>query len=437
MSRHVSRFSTATIAACALAALILGPGSGCASSDAKPKSTAITAPVGSYAFWPMAPDEPRIQFVRSFQSSNDLEAVKTSGLEQAVFGKEVEAAAEVNKPYGVAMRGGKIYVCDMRSSSLVIFDIPKKQTRLVGTSGVNKLDHPVAVAVAEDGFIYVADNQRGAIVVFDPSERYAQTFGIPKFKPVSLAIYGDRLYCTDMASQSIQIFNRRTGDRIGSFGSVGDEDGQFRLPLGVACDPKGNVWVVDMMRCRVQKFSPEGKFIGGMGMLGDIAGSFARPKHIAIDADGVVYVVDSAFQNVQMFDDQMRLLMSFGAAGAFPGAMNLPAGIAVCEGNTELVADQIHPGFAAKRLVLVTNQFGADKVSVYAMGQRREGYTVQALSAASVQVSTGTDVNPEHVKMQDVGNQEPNQPAPGQAEPKASDTPAPPASPAAPAPGGK
>ena len=35
-------------------------------------------------------------------------------------------------------------------------------------------------------------------------------------------------------------------------GSVGDEDGQFRVPLCVETDRDGNVFVSDMMRCRIQ-----------------------------------------------------------------------------------------------------------------------------------------------------------------------------------------
>jgi sugar lactone lactonase YvrE len=382
---------------------MLGFAVGCASSPTKSSSANTAAPKGSYAFWPTAPDEPRIQFIRSFDSSDDLSATQQSGLEQVVFGKDAEKAADVNKPYGVAMHAGKVYVCDMRAGSLVVLDLAKKQTRLVGTGGANRLQHPVAVAVADDGTIFVADNQRDAILVFDASERYTTTYGIPKFKPVSLAVHGDRLYCCDMASQSVQIFNAKTGDHIGSFGSVGDEDGQFRLPLGVACD----VWVVDMMRCRVQKFSPEGKFIFGMGTLGDSAGTFARPKHIAVDTDGIVYVVDASFQNVQMFDNKGQVLMAFGAAGDFPGSMNLPAGICVTNDSVDLFKDEIHPGFTGKRLVVVTNQFGPNKVSVYAMGGRREGYTVQALATSAVKVNAGTATGKNEMSFQEVGGKDP------------------------------
>ncbi|MBL9031501.1 MAG: hypothetical protein JNM80_07305 [Phycisphaerae bacterium] len=326
--------------------------SGCSSG---PKAESASAASRSYAFWPQYPDDPRIQFVASYSSSEDVAPAKTTSLEKVVFGQEATPAAEISKPYGVAMRDGKIYVCDMRSNALAVLDLKKKQTRIVGITGFNRLEHPVAVAVADDGEIFVADNGRGAILVFDASERYSRVMAIERFKPAAVAVHGERVYASDITSQLVHIFDRRTGKPLGTIGSIGDQDGQFRLPLGVATDRAGDVYVVDMMRCRVQKFSPDGKLISAMGQLGDYAGSFARPKHIAVDADGVVYVVDAAFQNVQMFNAENQLLMHFGAPGAFPGAMNLPAGIAVCEDSTGVLADRLHPGFEAKWLVIVSN----------------------------------------------------------------------------------
>jgi DNA-binding beta-propeller fold protein YncE len=150
----------------------------------------------------------------------------------------------------------------------------------------------------------------------------------------------------------------------------------------------------------VQKFSPEGAYLAGVGVQGDTAGTFARPKHIAVDSDGILYVVDAAFQNVQMFDDQLRLLMAFGAVGNFPGCMDLPAGVAVCDDSIGLFSGSIHPGFAAKRVVLVTNQFGDNKVSVYAMGGLAKGYTTSDLAKSSVEVSAGVGSDPEILKIQ-------------------------------------
>jgi sugar lactone lactonase YvrE len=387
-----------------LGVALIGVFSGCQS---RPVATPATEG-RTYSFWPQFPDEPRIQFLASFSSSEDVSPVSTSPLERIVFGEESARAALIVKPYGVAARGGKIYVADMRGKAVVVLDLPNKQTRLVGVGGMNRLEHPVAVAVADDGMIYVADNARGAVFVYDASERYSQVLGFPKFKPVALALHGDRLYAADMTGQNVVMFNRLTGQKLGVIGSVGDEHGQFRVPLGVATDRAGHVYVMDMMQCRLQKFSRDGEYISSMGNLGDYVGSFTRPKHIAVDGDGLIYVVDAAFQNVQLFDDQYRTLMHFGALGEFPGAMNLPAGVAVSDEGLDLFKDRLHPGFDAKRLVVVSNQFGPTKVVLYALGRRRPDYSLQDLAAAAAKLPTGTGTpTPERLQMQNPGGEEP------------------------------
>jgi DNA-binding beta-propeller fold protein YncE len=264
--------------------------------------------------------------------------------------------------------------------------------RLVGVTGLNRLQNPVDVAAAADGMLYVADKNRG-VVVFDASERFVRVFGLENFQPIGIAVHGDRLYVCDMEAQIVRVIDRRSGALVGSIGSVGDADGQFRLPLGVDTDAEGNVYVVDVMRCRLQKFSPDGAFISGVGEMSDTAGNFVRPKHVAVDVEKIMYVVDAAFQNVQLFDAENRLLTSFGSGGGFRGAMNLPAGICISESGVQYFQDEIHPYFDAQRLIIVTNQFGPDKVSIYALGHLKPGRTVADLAESLAPVAAGTQVD--------------------------------------------
>lgn len=390
----------ATVSATSLVGLL-----GCESS---PKAAAPAKSDAKYAFWPAAPDEPRIQFIGAFNSSEDISPTKSSNLEKIVFGADAVQAAYVNKPYGVAIRDGKIYVCDIRAKAVVVMDMAKKQTRLVGVTGATRLERPVAIAAADDGQLYVVDAIHEAVVVFDKDERFTLSLHIPKLKPSGIAIFGDRLYISDMARQQVLIVDRRSGKELGAIGSVGDEDGQFRLPLGVSVDKAGDVYVSDMMRCRVQKFTGDGKFLATVGEQGDHAGGFARPKHLAVDSEGIMYVVDSGFQNVQMFNDKFQLLMHFGAAGEFPGAMNLPVGVAVTDTGLEYFKDRLHPGFNAKRLIVVANQFGEGKISVYALGDRKPNFSLADMTAQSAKIETGVGApSAEALKFQNIGGIEP------------------------------
>jgi hypothetical protein len=367
-----------------LAALALLPGcTGGQPARAKPTSSRL------YSFWPPPPAEPRVQFLRSFASSTDVVGKEQSDFDKIVFGDERERAADINKPYGIDSYRGRIYVCDIRNTGLMAMDLAKQQTRLIGTTGQNKLVQPVDVEVAPDGMIYVADSRRG-IVVFDANERYAGTFSREKFEPIGVTIHGDRIYACNRASQLVEIMNRVDGKLIATIGTVGDGDGQFRLPLGITSDPDGNVHVVDFMRCRLQKFSPDGKYLLGVGAAADTAGNFVKPKHVTIDNEGNLYVVDAAFQNVQVFNKDYQLLTSFGGGGRFQGAMDLPAGIAVFDGDPNLFGQFAHPFFSTPHIVLVTNQFGRNKVSVYGVGMLKDGHTAAELAASLVPVPVDT-----------------------------------------------
>jgi streptogramin lyase len=340
------------------------------------------------AFWPPYPDEPRIQYLTSFQTSSDVEAPR-SRLDELVLGKETEQVMGLAKPYGVEMWQGKIYVCDLRSSAVTVLDLRNRRTLVLGRSGQETLQDPSDIAIAPDGFKYVADHGRGAVYVFDPQERLVNRFTHKDLKPVGVAVFQNELYVCDFKGQRVEVLDRRTGQLLRTIGEAGPGEGQFIRPLGIAVDDKGFIYVTDVLKCQMQKFDREGTLQTTFGMISANAGGFVRPKHIAVDNSGIIYVVDAAFQNVQLFDQKGRVYTFFGSAGAHPGAMDLPAGISVHEGDLDLFKAYIHPAFEAERLILVTNQFGDNKVSVYALGKLKQGLTVADISGSKDVVPAG------------------------------------------------
>src|SRR3954470_15029700 len=159
--------------------LILG---GCASQPAKVQQKPTS-------FWPPAPDEPRIQFLRSYEKSTDVGSIK-SGLDKLILGDDAESSLQITKPYGIKMWQGKIYVCDTKQKAVIVLDVRKKITRMMGVTG-NKLENPSDIAIAPDGVKYVTDTMRGAVVVFDANDQQLGAFTHPNFKPVAVAIYND------------------------------------------------------------------------------------------------------------------------------------------------------------------------------------------------------------------------------------------------------
>src|SRR6266568_6921532 len=101
-----------------IASLLLGTAllAGCAGQQAvKP------APV----FFPPAPDEPRVQFLKEISGSTDVAGTKKK--EFFSLGAEEDTGTPIVKPYGLRYAGGKLYVCDSQGPpSVIIIDFRQK-----------------------------------------------------------------------------------------------------------------------------------------------------------------------------------------------------------------------------------------------------------------------------------------------------------------------
>jgi DNA-binding beta-propeller fold protein YncE len=293
------------------------------------------------------------------------------------------------------MWNGRIYVTDIRGKGVTVLDVRQQQTRVMGAMGTGAVSKAVDIAISPDGMKYVVDPVQNAIVVFTPDERFDRLIAPANVRPVGVCVSKDLLYVTDFKNQCVFAIDRKSGEVVRKIGDSGSEDGHFLQPIGICADKDGNIYVSDWLRCRIQKFAPDGTLLSAFGQVGRQPGTFYRPKHLDVGSDGILYVADAAFNNVQLFDEESKVMMYFGSPGPHPGSMDLPAGLCVHEGDLDLFQQYIHPAFQAERLIVVTNQFGANKVSVYAMGQLKPGKTVKDVAnRADVESAKGNPMEP-------------------------------------------
>jgi DNA-binding beta-propeller fold protein YncE len=349
----------------------------------------------TYSFWPPAPDPPRVQFLTGYNTSNDV-ATSRSKFDEMLYGKTAELV--ILKPYGIAWWNGRIYVTDLRTRGVTVLDLRQKQCRVMGVGGSADVKKAIDVAVGPDGTKYVIDSTDNTIVIFDPNERYVRTIILPDFNPVGLAVYNNELFVADFQGAVVKVLDVSSAQIIRTIGKPGPNDGEFVRPLSVHIDREGNLLVGDVFKCRIQKFTRDGQFLMAFGQIGSRAGDFVRPKRIDVDSDGLIYVVDAAFSNVQVFDPTGRVVGFFGTQGQHPGAMDLPAGICIVEEELDLFQTYFHPAFQTNRIVVVSNQFGPSKISVYALGQLKPGKTVADISADRADVVAGVELTAKPVK---------------------------------------
>jgi DNA-binding beta-propeller fold protein YncE len=320
-------------------------------------------------FFPPAPELPRLQYLTSFSGLKDVE--KQSSFNKFVVGEKQNM--KLDKPYGVGLFDGKIYVCDT-NQTVVILDLKKKQYAAMpdALNGPGKLKQPVNITIDQDGTKYVSDPVRGQVVVFDRNDAYVKAYGIPnEWRPVDAVPFGDRLYVADMQQGLVKVFDKTSGEMVNKIGDKGDPSQRLDLPTNLAFDSEGYLYVTDVGRFQVVKFDRDGHFKATIGKAGDNWGHFARPKGIAIDRTGLVYVVDSAFNNVQVFNKTGRLMLFFGEGGTDPGQFRLPAQVLIDYDNIPYFQKYAQKDFKIDYLVLVTSQLGDRSVSVLAYGRQK------------------------------------------------------------------
>jgi hypothetical protein len=347
-----------TLLAC-LALLLL---TGCSSSRRE----------GPVVFYPEPPQQPRIQYLTKFNDSSDIE--KRGGLLATLSGAEL-GGKQLGKPYGVTIHEGVIYVADTAIRGVVKLDLENRRMEMLPSSGQGQLRKPVNLEVSEAGIIYVADAERSQVLAFRLDGEHVATYGDGElFSPVDVAIGDGKLYVADITGSDVKVLDLKSGEVLNTIGKRGIKPGEFRKPTNLWLDEEGNLYVTCTMNNQVSKFDPAGEFLSSFGFPGDGIGALARAKGVSVDRDGHVYVVDAAFENVQIFDQAGDVLLFFGGPGNQDGNLYLPASIHLDYDNLAYFQGFADEHFVLDYVLLVTNQFGPRKVSVFGFGHPEEGY---------------------------------------------------------------
>jgi sugar lactone lactonase YvrE len=317
----------------------------------------------SLVIFPPPPDTTRIQFLTHFSSSGDLEG-KKGGFHRFLFGDE--APQDIIKPYGIRVHKYKVYICDTGLGGLEVLDLATGDFEYFIPGGKGQLKLPINCCVDERGYLFVADANRGQIVVFDSELNYLHAFGEAEgFKPTDVELSQDRIWVSSVQDHAIYVYRTDNYELIGRRpGLTAEEEGFIRQSTNIALQ-NDRLYVSDFGDFNVKKYSLEGEYQGVVGGYGNSPGRFTRPKGIALDREENMYVVDAAFENVQIFNARGELLMHFGGAYEGAGAMWLPAAVEVSYENLAYFEAYLDDSFELEYLIYVTNQYGPAKVNVY------------------------------------------------------------------------
>lgn len=229
----------------------------------------------------------------------------------------------LSMPSDVAVgKGGNIYVVDGGNHQIAVFDASGAHSTSLGMLGSDRgqLVSPLGIGISGKGEVYVADKGNNRLAMFGAKGSFRRNVPLTEdgedVVPVDVAVSpnGKELFVTANNSHKVLVYSTK-GELLRSWGGEGEDDGQFRFPATIDIDAAGNVYVVDVLNARVQKFDPAGMHLLTIGELGGKAGTFFRPKGIAVDSSGNIYVSDSFLGVIQVFNPAGEFLYVIGEEG--------------------------------------------------------------------------------------------------------------------------
>jgi len=185
-------------------------------------------------------------------------------------------AARFHMPSSIFVdRGnGDIYVADGESTNsnrrIAVMDRDGKFLRQWKPEGMQSVH---CLTIGNDGLVYVCNRQNARIQVYDKVGDLKRTIDLP-WKPFTVPADGQikqfggatvaidfspdpeqkYMFVVNQNNSQIEMIERATGKKLGSFGHAGRYAGDLDQPHGIAVDSKGNVYVDENRGRRVHKF---------------------------------------------------------------------------------------------------------------------------------------------------------------------------------------
>ena len=200
-----------------------------------------------------------------------------------------------------------MYVVDNQLHRVQQFDLDGNFISMWGEQGDDSGQFflPNGIAVSANGFVYVVDTGNQRVQKFTANGEFVLEFGSSEAQggqfiaPSGIAIDAeDNIYVAEPSKNKIFKYNSE-GGLLQSFGP--NFGGLAMIPQGMVIDPYGNIYVTDTGNDRILRITPEGSTLNTWGSMGNANGQFKMPKDIALDQNGSLFVVDSNGHRIQKF----------------------------------------------------------------------------------------------------------------------------------------
>jgi DNA-binding beta-propeller fold protein YncE len=265
----------------------------------------------------------------------------------AQFGGYGFTEGRLLRPQSVAIDDERIFVLDTGNHRVQVFSLKGKYLTGWGKKGSHPEEFlfPNGIALGTGNEVFVLDAGNDRVQVFNIAGKFLRQWAISrprKGEPgakTGIATSGEQILILDRLTAGIHVYTRE-GIFLTSFGSYGENAGQFKEPAAIAVDPEGNLYVADAGNHRVQKFDLGGTFLSQWGSWGSPRGFLSNPTGIAF-AQHQLFICDSDNHRVQVFDASGKFLYQWGAPITRPddglGHLHFPKALAADKSASHVV----------------------------------------------------------------------------------------------------
>lgn len=164
--------------------------------------------------------------------------------------------------------GQAAYVAEPSARAITVFDASRKRLFRFGPREPNVLKRPQALALDDEGKVYVLDPQLRKVMVFDAIGLFLHSIALGrKFtNPVGIAVQGDgkTVYVVDRGNVEQDdhkvVALAPDGSERFRLGPRGKAPGRLNIPLAATVAADGTLYVVDSGNFRIQAFGAKGEF---------------------------------------------------------------------------------------------------------------------------------------------------------------------------------
>lgn len=230
-----------------------------------------------------------------------------------------------------------------------------------------EFNYPTVLAIhTPTNNIYVCDESRSRIQVFNKECEFLHSFSERMNFPSGISFYGDKIYVTQFSGHALNVYSLKTNFII-TVGKRGDKELQFSFPLGIEisqnriyiCDRNNNrvqilnidlsfnrfltqfdypldvkvvkeeIFILDKKNPCLHVYNFEHQLVREFISFGYLSYQVYNTSHFCIDSSSNILMTDRTACCVLVFSKDGKLIQKFGKKGDNAGEFQSPRGIAI------------------------------------------------------------------------------------------------------------